>query len=266
MAKLKAFVEKLEDVTEEFRDLYVEDADKDGKKRFKLDADGLEDVTGLRSTVATLRTENRKLKDRAKPLESLAEEEDPEAIITAGRAAIEAQRTGAPIPAVENVKKQMQTAHEKETRSLKAEIEGMQSSLREALIDAAATTAITDPTMKGNKTLLMPHIKTVTDIVKVEGKDGKVRFEARVFEGDGDERAERLDGAGKPLSIKALVAELREKDEFADAFQGTVVPGSGTPADGGGGMPTPPGRTRSSSEPTSSARKDAKRATVDYSI
>lgn len=265
-AKLKAFVTTLDDVTDEHKDLYVADKDADGKDRFKLDAEGLEDVTGLKRTLTATRTELRTAKARVKPLEGLEEDEDVDAIITAGRQAIEAQRTGAPIPAVESVKTQMTAAHNKEVKKLNARIEGMNSALRDALIESAAVSAITDPEMKGNKTLLLPHIKTVTDIVEIEDGE-KIRYEARVFDkpATATDRQERVDPQGKPLTVKALVAELRENSEYSGAFEGSGASGSGATTEGGGGMPAPPGRVPTRQTPAAAA-KDAKRATIDYSL
>lgn len=67
---LKAIVEKLEDVPEAHRELYVE---RDGK--FHLDAEGFEDVTGLKSALEKERAERRTAKDKLKELEGVDAEE-----------------------------------------------------------------------------------------------------------------------------------------------------------------------------------------------
>lgn len=55
---LKAFVKSLDEVSEQFRVLYVED----GNGGFKLDAEGVEDVTGLKNSLTAVREELKTLK------------------------------------------------------------------------------------------------------------------------------------------------------------------------------------------------------------
>jgi hypothetical protein len=257
MAKLKAFVAKLEDVAEKFRELYVEDAEAEEGRRFRLDADGVEDVTGLKNTVTALRTENRNLKIRVKPLDELEADDDVEAIVTAGKETLEARKSGKAAPEVESVRNQLVTQHGKELKKLQTVIDGQTETLREVLIEQEARAVLGDKDVRGNPALLLPAIREQATVVEYEDA-GKKKFRASVL---GEDKHERLDSKGKPLTIKALVAEMREKPEYSDAFEGTGASGSGTPTEGGSGTPTPP-RT-----PTAPAdeRKTAKRRTGDYS-
>lgn len=258
MAKLKAFIARLEDIADEaIRELYVADKDKDGNPRFKLDAEGLEDVTGLKSTITALRTEIRQVKERAEPLAELQDGEDAAAVITAGREALEARRTGKESSAIESVKNQMTAAHQKEIGKLKAKIDGQATTLEEVLIENEARTVLADPEIKGNATLLMPHIRRHAKVAEIVGDDGKVKYAPRVL---GADQKERVDAQGNPLGLKALVAELRENPEYSDAFQGSGASGSGTPPDGGSGTPTPP-RTPTGPKPDA---KETKRSRNDY--
>ena len=259
MAKIKGYIAKLEDVDESLRGFYVEDKAADGTVRFKLDADEVQDVTGLRNTVSALRTENKALKKKAEPLEELGEDDDVEALIAAGRAELERQRTGKPIPEVETVRTTMQKAHEKEVTKLRSEIDGMNATLEEVLIENEVRAVSSDPTIKANAVLLMPHIRQQTKIVKVEDDAGKVRFEARAI--DPKTKQERVDGKGNPLNVRGLVAELKGNADYADAFQGSGASGSGAPTDGGSGMPTPANRTTTA--PAADA-KQKKQAHSDY--
>lgn len=263
--KLKAFVDKLEDVEQKWQELYVEEKVGD-KTRYRLDAEGVEDVTGLRNTVTALRTENNGLKKKTEPLKEIGEEEDVDEIIAAGRASLEAKRTGKALPEVEQATQALTKKHEKIVAGLKAESEGLMEALRESAIEGGAKVAIKDA--DGNEKLLLPHVKGMLDLVRIVEGD-KIRYETRVFEGTGSSRTERTDSAGKPLGIDAAVAELRSNDDFADAFVSRITPGTGAAPEGGSGMPTPP-RTRSTPrEPagaTSTAAKDAKRQTQDYTL
>lgn len=265
--KLKGFVATLEEVDAKFRELYVEEPDPADatKVRFRLDADGVEDVTGLKSTVATLRRENGDLKKKVKPLEELeAEDIELEEVIDAGKAALEAKRTGRPVPEVEAATQRLTKQHEKAIATVKAENEGLMDALRTAVYDGVVVSEIKDA--KGREKLLKPHIKEQIDIVRIQEGE-KIRYEPRVFEDSNGTRVERTGADGKPFPIKALVAEMRANDDFSDAFDGSVVPGSGTPPEGGSGMPTPPSRrgTRETVPPAATA-KDAKKASLDYSL
>lgn len=235
MAKLKAFVATLEEVDEAHRDFYVEDVDKDGKKRFKLDAEGLEDVSGLKSTVATLRRENGTLKTRAKLVEGIESDEEAESIITAGREALEARRTGKPIPEVESIKAQMQKAHGKELEKLQKRLAAMTETVSTEMVTNRARAEIL--AAGGKPTLLLPHLEREARVVEIEGEDGKVKFETRIIGADGKEV---VDASGNPITIQARVAQLRENPEFEGAFEGSGASGSGAPPEGGSGTPTPP--------------------------
>lgn len=266
--KLKAFVDKLEDVDPKWQELYVEETVGEGsaaKTRFRLDADGVEDVSGLKNSLAAARAERDRYKKRAEPLNELGEEDDIEEIVTAGRAALEAKRTGKPIPEVE----QAVTAEQRKSARKIKELETEQAALRDALnqsLDDAARAAIKDA--DGNARLLLPHIKSMIGLERVVDGD-KIRYERRVYEGEGSTRTVRVDASGKPIGIDVAVAELRDVDDFADAFTSRVVPGSGTEAETRErGTPTPPRRTgtRETAGTVDQTRKDAKRQTQDYTL
>jgi hypothetical protein len=265
--KLKGFVDKLEDVDQKYRDLYVEETVGD-KTRYRLDADGVEDVSGLKTTVATLRRENDTLKKKVKPLEELETEGlDLEEVVDAGRVAVEAKKTGKQTPEVETAVKLAVKKKDTEIARLTNETTGLMEALRTAVYDGVIDAAIKDE--DGISKILKPHIKAMIDIVKVTDGD-KVRYESRVMEGEGSARTERLGTDGKPFPIRAAVAELRGDDDFEGAFLSRVVPGSGTPADGGSGTPTPPKNRGTREQPNTGGvaveRKNAKLATQDYSL
>ena len=261
MAKFKAFVAKLEDVPEAHREFYVEDTDKEGNQRFKLDADGLEDVEGLKGTVRELRKELKTQKDRVKPLESIGEETDVEAVINAGLEVIEARKSGKPVPEVESVKNQLNTQHKKTVDKLNETIQAQNETLRSVLIEQEVRAVLGEEATRGNAALILPVVKTMSTVVEAD-KNGKKVFRPSIVGEDGQER---VDSKGNPLSIRGLVAELREKPEYSDAFYGSGASGSGTPPEGGSGMRTPPStRKESGSAPTDDVRMQ-KRRSQDYS-
>ena len=231
--KLKAFIAKLEDVDEEVRDFYVEDTDHEGKPRFKLDAEGLEDVGGLKVTNADLKEKNRKLSQRVAAIKDIPDEELDD-IIEAGRAEVERQKSGKARDDIENVKAQMSRAAQKDKEKLEKENAALTETLNRVMIEGTA--AVELAAVRGRSKVLMPHIKEVTKLERIE-EDGKIRYEVRVL--DPISKKERVDGSGNPIGIKALIAELASDDEFSGAFDGSGISGSGTPAEGESGMPTP---------------------------
>jgi len=74
--KVKAFVKSLDEVSEPFRELYVED----GNGGFKLDAEGVEDVTGLKNSLTAVREELKTLKTDYNKYKDLDPEKAREAL------------------------------------------------------------------------------------------------------------------------------------------------------------------------------------------
>lgn len=73
---LKAFVKSLDEIPEQLRAFYVED----GNGGFKLDAEGVEDVTGLKNSLAAVREELKTLKSDYNKYKDLDPEKAREAL------------------------------------------------------------------------------------------------------------------------------------------------------------------------------------------
>ena len=121
----------------------------------------------------------------------------------------------------------LQAAHEQAISEKDQELAGMRSSLDKYLIDTAALTTLQDDRLKGNPTLLLPHIREHSRVFNENGA-----YVVRIIDKDGDPRG---DGKGGFMDIPGFVTELRSKDEFAQAFDGNLPSGGGTPPSGGGG-------------------------------
>ena len=196
----KAVYDKLEDVPEALRDHFKQG--EDGKFRPEVESvDGwaLEDVSGLKGTL-------EKEMDNRKEAEQIAAKK------------LELQR------------EELVKEHEKEKGTLEEKLQARTKQLQESLVDAVATTAITDPEVKGNPTLLLPHVKAQTRVV--ENDEGVLTVEII----DPQTKTPRLgDSKGTPMTFEQLVAEMREKPEYAAAFEGSGQSGGGTPSDNRGG-------------------------------
>jgi hypothetical protein len=219
MPKLKAVLESLDGVDESLRGLYVER--EDGK--FQLDADGVEDVSGLKSALERVKRDLREAKgkvpadfDPEKYEELLALQEE----FSKGKLT-EKQREE-----FENLKGQLKTQHAKELEKVQGQLAQLQEALQHELVTSRATQAIA--AKRGSVKLLLPHLKQRSDVQALDGRytpvilddDGKVRY------GKGD----------APMTYDELLDEMIEDEAFRGAFDGTGSSGGGatrSPAGGG---------------------------------
>ena len=92
---------------------------------------------------------------------------------------------------------------------------------------AAATSAIAEA--KGSVELLLPHVLANTRVKETDDGD----FVVEVVDAKGNVRIG--DSKGAPMDLKGLVAEMRQHETFARAFEGDGHSGTGKEADKGGG-------------------------------
>lgn len=221
---LKATVESLDAVDEQYRELYAE---KDGV--FRLDVEGVEfadDVKGLKTALERERTARRDAEKRAK---SVPDDFDPDK----WKSLTDAQRTAEEEKAKqagkwEDWKKQLQEQHAKDLESLNEKLSAKDKRLNSLLITSVAVQEIAK--LEGSAKLLMPHVERMTRVVDVDGEPV-----ARVVDEKGEER---IGKSGEPMTIAELVGELRESDDYSAAFKGSGASGSGASgrgATGGGG-------------------------------
>ena len=95
----------------------------------------------------------------------------------------------------------------------------MKATLEARLVDAEATRAITE--LKGVPGLLLPHVQRNVKVVEEDGE-----YRAAVTDARGEPR---VDARGEYVSIRDLVAEMRDSDVFARAFDASGVGGGGAP-------------------------------------
>lgn len=209
MPKLKLTVEKLDEVDEALRPLYVE---REGKH--ELDVDG---VPELRAALKTANREAATLRTKYKDI-------DPEEVETM-RQQVEELKTKAGPEALESIKRQMNEAHGKEREKLQQKLDRLRASLSDALVEGEAARVLAE--MKGSPTLLLPHIRKSVKITETD--DG---FAVHVVNGKGESRV-RDDGS--PMTIKQLVEEMKGAPEFGRAFDGSGAAGTGSGGGSGGG-------------------------------
>lgn len=202
---LPATADRIEDLPEAVREHYV--ATEDG--RWRLDAEGVEDVAGLKSALDKERSARKALKAE------LAARDAPE-----GEAAGEAA-PGDDAPAEEAVA----SASPVEPDAAPAPDPRL-AALEARLIDAEARAAL--QAARGVPELLLPVLRDRLAIAD----DGAGGLAVRVLDDDG--AARQREGSGDFATVADLVEGLRADPVYGRAFDGSGKGGSGAPTAGRG--------------------------------
>jgi vacuolar-type H+-ATPase subunit I/STV1 len=204
-------------LTPEQQALYIADGDK-----FKLDVEGLEDVTGLKSAFEKTKKELtdarknlqqydgqdpgefRKLRDKVAELES--EESKKRGDFEGAMKAVNEKHS-----------RELEAATKKSTE-LETSLKSEKEARRQDRIANEAMMAIN--LAKGNGILLMPIIRNSAKIVEKDGKEF-IQFH------DPATGEVIRNGKGDPASIAEVLTEWKGKNEFAGAFEGNGASGGG---------------------------------------
>lgn len=229
---LKALVESIEDVSEDQRGLYKET---DGK--FVLQVEpvsgyALENIEGLKTTLGKEMTKRKALEKDVLKFKDIDPDKAREALVkleelgnydpTKEADKIVAER-------VDAAKRQLLDKHTKEIQDRDGKVGSLTKTIESLLIDNAATGALAE--LKGSVNLLLPHVKNRTRVRETDGK-----YIVEVIDGEGNARIGNA--KGDPMTIKELVQEMRQSEEFGRAFEGIGQSGGGMPpGNNGGGTP-----------------------------
>lgn len=240
----KLIVDKIEDIEEAHRPLYVE---KEGK--FHLDVDGIDEhpsVVKLKQQQEAARRSERAMKDQVAKWEKLGKSDEE---IAALIAAEEQNKQTALERAGEwdKLKEQMNERHQLEVKRLEGLTEAektankaLNAKIRRYLVDSKATSAIA--AAEGEPELLLDYVKR---FIKVE-EDEHGEFFTSIVD---DKGGARVNGKGDPLTVDELLAEMKSSEKLGRAFKASGASGGGA-APGGGSNPklTPPGVPKSWAE------------------
>lgn len=218
---IKAVVEKAEfdALPEAVREFYVE---KDGK--YLLDADGVEDTSGLKSALQRERDERKAAKDALKAFEGIDPEEARTLLANSKKAAEDALKQQGKW---DEMKAQVIDEWQKKLTPIEQDRERYKSAVEKYLIDAQATAAIAEH--KGVPALLLPHVKQHIKVVEENGE-----FVARVVDASGNPRIG--DAQGNSMTISQLIErDFKANDIFGRAFEASGAAGSGAPSSHAGG-------------------------------
>lgn len=212
-------VETLDSVPEAMRDAYVED---NGK--YRLDLDGYEDPSGLKSALDKERKTAKEAQQQAKTWAALGKtpEEVQEMLAAASKVDQEKlEQTGQ----WDKLKAQILEQQAQERGELESKLTAKDAAIERYLVDAQATAAIASA--KGSPELLLPHVKGHVRVIEDEGD-----FVVRVVDKSGNPR---VNGKGEFLTIADLVGEMRQSDVFGRAFDASGTTGGGATNSGASG-------------------------------
>ena len=210
---LQFTVDKLESIPETQRGLYKQDGDK-----FRLDLDGYEDPTSLKSA---LDKERRAARDASRDVSAWkALGKTPEEIQALVEAQAEAEREKlSKAGEWDKLRGQMTEQHQTELAKREESAKTLRAQLERHLVDAAAATALA--AAEGNTELLMPHVTAKTKVIEENDE-----FVVRIVDAAGNPR---VNAKGEFLSMRDLVDEMRQNPIYAPGFpkaQGSGAPGS----------------------------------------
>lgn len=187
-----------------------------GKFALKVEPVGgiaLEDVVGLKNTVAATRSERDDYKAK---LDELGDASPAEA-----KAALEAVKKGGGEANIEAIKTQLSEKHKRELEALQRELSKASSEMEQVVVGAELTRAIA---AKGGKPrVIEPIARQRVGVVRDGGKLKPV-----VFQEDGKTpRLSNKTGNSSNMTIEEFVDELSQDPDFAHAFPGKGSAGVG---------------------------------------
>jgi len=224
---LKAFYATQDEVPEALREYYVE---KDGK--FMLDAEGVEDVTGLKTALGKERTDRRAAEAALKTYQEAVGTDPVKA--KEGLTRLAELSNFDPTKEAEKIAEtkmrtreaQLIEKHQQALNDVTSKSARVMKQLQKVLVDNAALTAITEA--KGAPELLLPIVRD-----KVRLREDGEQFFVEVLDAQGNPRIG--DTQGSPMTIPQLIAELKASPTYGRAFEPSGASGSGAPASGGAG-------------------------------
>lgn len=223
-------LDSLDELHESLHDLYEE---KDGAFHLIppegfVAADDVEDTAGLKSALAKTRDEKREL---ARKLKSTSEKyagidlDEFDKLKLAETDAETAKLAAA--GEWDKIKDQMTTQHTAAIAAKDTEIARLTGQLERVQVDSKVVEAISKA--GGNVELLKPHVR---QRVHLNTDD----FTTTVLDDDG--KTPKVDGDGNPVTMDALISEMRKSDTYAGAFKASDQSGSGSDPGKGGDGPT----------------------------
>lgn len=121
----------------------------------------------------------------------------------------------------ESSEKQLRGKFDEDLKGKSSEINTLTSQLEKSMIEEASVKVITK--LGGNPKLLLPHFK---ENLRMR-KNDQGKFRVAVVNANGDDRLSPTSGKDGDMSIEELGLEMRQSDDFGEAFTGSSASGSG---------------------------------------
>jgi len=185
-----------------------------------VDDFALENVKGLKSALSSERTAREAAETKLKAFDDLDVAKAREALTK-----VEEMANWKPEDKVQEqihaITTQLTEKHKTELRKKDQANSTLIKQLEKVMIEAEAVKAITEN--KGSSTLLLPHVLNATRM----RQNDQGGFVVEVVGEDGNPRISPATGSTAPMLIAELVAEMKNQDTFAPAFEGSGATGSG---------------------------------------
>lgn len=210
-------VDSIDKVPEQFRGIYQED---EGKFIVGDQFKGVvQSVTGLTQALTAAR-KNVKEVDLNVLSEFGSTTEEIKSNVTAKISELNDQleKVNKTKPDLERIRQDMADAHSKELQKQQVRTEALQSQLYSLLVENAATNAILEA--KGSLKLIMPVIKDKAKVVEEDGVSN-----VYVLDDKGAVRHSAV--TGLPLTIKDLILEMKNDEQYGRAFDSEAKNGDG---------------------------------------
>ena len=192
-----------------------------------VDNFALEDVQGLKSTLGKVRKELEDEQGKTKAFDGLDAAKAREALQK-----VEEMKGWTPDDKVkgqiEALKKQLEEKHADELSKATTENSTLFKQLEKVMLESAAIQAIVEE--KGNPKLLLPHVLSQAKLKSVDGN-----YTVEVMDENGNPAISPATGSTAPMSVKELVSQMKTKDDYAAAFEGSGASGAGANTGGKGG-------------------------------
>ena len=182
----------------------------------------LEDVGGLKSALGTQKTRVQQLTQQLDEYKDIDPNKAREALSKYDEIANFNPDEKAK-EQIEAIKSQLTSKFGKEKSEWENENKFLLSQVEKLLIDAKASALLNTKSLKGNATLLLPHIRNRTKVVRGENGD----FITQVIDENGNVQISPKSNSTAPMTIDELLETMKGQQEFAPAFEGTEAIGSG---------------------------------------
>lgn len=223
---LKAILDSVDDLDEGVAKLYTQQNDGPAKGKFLLNVEsvggfGLENVSGLKSSLSKERADRESFEKKLKSFEGLDPEAARDALKRLEDGGGEGDKDAKTQERIDAIRKQMETAHQKALSERDAKIAEMGGQLNSAALAAAKVSALDK---HGAIPERRPVIEAYLDrFLKVEEVNGK--REIKVVDQDGNPQ---IANDGSNMDVTRFVEGLRNDEAFAPFFKGTEASGGGS--------------------------------------